>query len=217
MNKKIGDYLFTGELKKGRRSTVYLAQSLSDPNRLFVVKNYSKRSGEIPEADLRAQLGNEMKIMDSIKHPNVTKFVEFNETKSDRPVLTEARIVISGGRGLKNGENFTTVSIILNTTCAADWQISIRFCTLSRMAFMVTAVKMANTTTCRILSSAMALMMLVGMIFTSSVIRLMGWPFVGALAASAWVCRMLRSTPMPGEKNSPKARPIQTAKAPVSR
>jgi electron transfer flavoprotein alpha subunit len=42
--------------------------------------------------------------------PNSTKmqFVEFAETKSDRPVLTEARIVCSGGRGLKNGENFTT-------------------------------------------------------------------------------------------------------------
>ena len=38
-----------------------------------------------------------------------TKFLEFNETKSDRPVLTEAAIVCSGGRGLKNGENFTTV------------------------------------------------------------------------------------------------------------
>jgi electron transfer flavoprotein alpha subunit len=37
------------------------------------------------------------------------KFVAFNETKSDRPVLTEARIVVSGGRGLKSGENFTTV------------------------------------------------------------------------------------------------------------
>jgi len=36
------------------------------------------------------------------------QFVEFAETKSDRPVLTEASIVCAGGRGLKNGENFTT-------------------------------------------------------------------------------------------------------------
>ncbi|MGH7822832.1 MAG: electron transfer flavoprotein subunit alpha/FixB family protein, partial [Candidatus Binatia bacterium] len=40
--------------------------------------------------------------------PGKAKFVSFNETKSDRPVLTEASIVVSGGRGLKNGENFTT-------------------------------------------------------------------------------------------------------------
>jgi electron transfer flavoprotein alpha subunit len=37
-----------------------------------------------------------------------TRFVSFNETKSDRPALTEATIVVSGGRGLKSGENFTT-------------------------------------------------------------------------------------------------------------
>jgi electron transfer flavoprotein alpha subunit len=36
------------------------------------------------------------------------QFIAFNETKSDRPSLTEARIVVSGGRGLKSGENFTT-------------------------------------------------------------------------------------------------------------
>jgi electron transfer flavoprotein alpha subunit len=50
--------------------------------------------------------------------PNSTRmqFVEFAETKSDRPVLTEARIVCSGGRGLKNGENFT---IYLEPLCDA--------------------------------------------------------------------------------------------------
>jgi electron transfer flavoprotein alpha subunit len=37
------------------------------------------------------------------------KFEKLEEIKSDRPVLTEARIVVSGGRGLKNGENFQIV------------------------------------------------------------------------------------------------------------
>ncbi|MGH7932930.1 MAG: electron transfer flavoprotein subunit alpha/FixB family protein [Candidatus Binataceae bacterium] len=37
------------------------------------------------------------------------EFVNFNQIKSDRPQLIEARIVISGGRGLKSGENFKTV------------------------------------------------------------------------------------------------------------
>jgi len=36
------------------------------------------------------------------------RFVSFNETKSDRPALGDASIVVSGGRGLKSGENFTT-------------------------------------------------------------------------------------------------------------
>ncbi len=37
------------------------------------------------------------------------QFVSFSETKSDRPQLVEARIVVSGGRGLKSGENFKVV------------------------------------------------------------------------------------------------------------
>jgi len=37
------------------------------------------------------------------------EFVSFNATKSDRPQLNEARVIVSGGRGLKSAENFTTV------------------------------------------------------------------------------------------------------------
>jgi electron transfer flavoprotein alpha subunit len=37
------------------------------------------------------------------------EFIGFNPTKNDRPQLTEARIVVSGGRGLRSGENFKLV------------------------------------------------------------------------------------------------------------
>jgi electron transfer flavoprotein alpha subunit len=40
---------------------------------------------------------------------NAIRFVSIEETKSDRPVLTEASRVVAGGRGLKSGENFKTV------------------------------------------------------------------------------------------------------------
>ncbi|MFN5351487.1 MAG: electron transfer flavoprotein subunit alpha/FixB family protein [Alphaproteobacteria bacterium] len=38
-----------------------------------------------------------------------TKFVSLNETKSDSPELTSARIVVSGGRGVKSKENFKII------------------------------------------------------------------------------------------------------------
>ncbi|HLH76264.1 MAG TPA: electron transfer flavoprotein subunit alpha/FixB family protein [Candidatus Binataceae bacterium] len=37
------------------------------------------------------------------------EYIGFNQTKNDRPQLTEARIVVSGGRGLRSGENFKLV------------------------------------------------------------------------------------------------------------
>jgi len=41
------------------------------------------------------------------------RFVDLSKTKSDRPVLTEASVVVSGGRGLKSGENFESVLVPL--------------------------------------------------------------------------------------------------------
>ncbi len=37
------------------------------------------------------------------------QFVSFDEVKSERPELTEARVVVAGGRSLKSSENFKTV------------------------------------------------------------------------------------------------------------
>jgi electron transfer flavoprotein alpha subunit len=62
--------------------------------------------GTAMDAAAKGGTGSVEKI--AVTPSGTMQFVEFAETKSDRPVLTEAKIVCSGGRGLKNGENFTT-------------------------------------------------------------------------------------------------------------
>ena len=47
------------------------------------------------------------------------EFVELQVTKRDRPDLSEARIVISGGRGMKEGKNFTYIEQICDVVGAA--------------------------------------------------------------------------------------------------
>ncbi len=41
---------------------------------------------------------------------DAAEFVSFEQVKSDRPELTDAEVVISGGRGLKSGENFEMIA-----------------------------------------------------------------------------------------------------------
>jgi len=51
--------------------------------------------------------------------PNVSKFIKREETKSERPELGTARVVISGGRGMQSGENFKLISAIADKLNAA--------------------------------------------------------------------------------------------------
>lgn len=47
------------------------------------------------------------------------EFVELQVQKRDRPDLTEARVVVSGGRGLKEGKNFVAIEQICDVLGAA--------------------------------------------------------------------------------------------------
>ncbi len=48
-----------------------------------------------------------------------SSFVEEKVAKSDRPELTDARVVISGGRGMQNGENFKMLEAVADKLNAA--------------------------------------------------------------------------------------------------
>jgi electron transfer flavoprotein alpha subunit len=49
----------------------------------------------------------------------VSRFVSQQLTKSDRPELTAARIIISGGRGMGNGDNFKLLEDVADKLNAA--------------------------------------------------------------------------------------------------
>ena len=51
--------------------------------------------------------------------PNISKFIKREETKSERPELGTARVVISGGRGLQSGDNFKLINAIADKLNAA--------------------------------------------------------------------------------------------------
>jgi electron transfer flavoprotein alpha subunit len=53
------------------------------------------------------------------ENPGLTRFVGQELTKSERPELTSARVIISGGRGMGNGENFKLLEDVADKLGAA--------------------------------------------------------------------------------------------------
>jgi len=57
--------------------------------------------------------------LDAVNALNISEFVSEEIAKSDRPELTAANIVISGGRGMQSGENFHLLDSIADKLGAA--------------------------------------------------------------------------------------------------
>ena len=73
---------------------------LADVKVTTPVKVFSVRTTEFSPIEKGAAAG-EVKAFTAKVEASKTKFVDFKEVKSARPALTEARIVVSGGRGTK--------------------------------------------------------------------------------------------------------------------
>ena len=60
-----------------------------------------------------------VEAVDSVHNAEISSFVGEEMAKSDRPELTAAGVVISGGRGMGNGENFAMLEKIADKLGAA--------------------------------------------------------------------------------------------------
>lgn len=74
-----------------------------------------------PAAFRAAETGNNAAIeaLSSVHDAVVSRYVSEELTKSERPELSAARVVISGGRGMQNGENFALLNGIADKLGAA--------------------------------------------------------------------------------------------------
>ncbi|XP_018603188.1 electron transfer flavoprotein subunit alpha, mitochondrial [Scleropages formosus] len=84
--------------------TIYAGNALStvkcnDPVKVFTVRATSFEAAPV-------EGGSATKEEVTSSPVGVSEWIEQNLTKSDRPELTSAKVVVSGGRGLKSGDNF---------------------------------------------------------------------------------------------------------------
>ncbi|KAI3380811.1 hypothetical protein SNEBB_006163 [Seison nebaliae] len=82
---------------------VLLQVKANDAIKIFTVRTTSFNP---PTSDEMEEGNGEIEQMESEEVNNRTQFVSQELTKSDRPDLNSAEIIVSGGRGMKNGDNF---------------------------------------------------------------------------------------------------------------
>ena len=84
----------------------------TDPKKVITVRTASfPATGEGGSADVTK--------LDAPADPGLSSYQGENLSKSDRPELTSARIVVSGGRGMQNGDNFKLLDSVASKLNAA--------------------------------------------------------------------------------------------------
>ena len=61
----------------------------------------------------------DIEAINSEANPGLSEYISEELTESDRPELTSAKIIISGGRGMQSGDNFTLLEAIADKLGAA--------------------------------------------------------------------------------------------------
>ncbi|MCV2401926.1 FAD-binding protein [Marinomonas sp. C2222] len=85
----------------------------SDPIKVLTI-----RSTAFDGVDMTSGAASVVALSD-VKDQELSRFITESVVESDRPELTSARVVISGGRGMQNGENFSLLESVADKIGAA--------------------------------------------------------------------------------------------------
>jgi len=97
---------------------IYAGNALATVQSADKVKVITVRGPAFPKA---ADTGGSAAVenVPAAADPGLSTFVKREVTKSERPELTAARIIISGGRGMQNGDNFKILEEVADKLGAA--------------------------------------------------------------------------------------------------
>lgn len=85
---------------------IYAGNALSKVKSSDAVKMLTVRTTAFELADVGQDKSAEIASVDDAGASNSIQFIEQSLSPSERPELTSARVVVSGGRGMQSGENF---------------------------------------------------------------------------------------------------------------
>lgn len=96
------------------------------------IKIITVRPTEFKDQIVKLSKKSSLNEIESVINSSKMKFISFEKIKSDRPSLSDADIVVAGGRGLKSPENFKSIIYPLadalnaaigasRAICDADW------------------------------------------------------------------------------------------------
>jgi len=97
---------------------IYAGNAIATVQSEEQVKAISVRATAFEPAEAQGGSG-ELLAVEPAENPDLSSFEGQELTKSERPELTSARVVISGGRGMQNGENFKLLEGIADHLNAA--------------------------------------------------------------------------------------------------
>ncbi len=91
---------------------MYAGNALAKVQSTEAVKVLSVRSTAFDKAEVDGTAAATVTELDDLEPQSLTQFIEANISASDRPDLSSASTVVSGGRGLKSGENFAMLETL---------------------------------------------------------------------------------------------------------
>ena len=96
---------------------VYAGNAIATVKSLDAIKVITVRGTAFEAAELNGSA--DINTVDSAEDLAISQFVSEEMAESDRPELTAAKVIISGGRGMGNGENFAMLEQVADKLGAA--------------------------------------------------------------------------------------------------